>query len=550
VVVRQETFLINGKPKPFGLAQRADGGDKFWISLRSEFLTEDGEAHILMPGWMKKAIAHGVYDQVVNPTVPVAIQAGDAVGFLSRNETSNDKTSPIRDTDWVAHIEVISTDENLLTFLGNPKHLRTGQQYVKLQGERPLYLKNGDGKNSAFTAMEGVVTQIDGGKILRREDTHPHRDAQDVTWFKIRPYTWMRQEDVTELSQHDLGKLGFVALQEASSDDFSRSLNESWVKQALLRFEQGVGRARSSKCAMASNFYQSLLMLADLNEDGGISGYDSEQLNEQLFRGLHYPGQDVPQMLRRLVVKHDSEWFGGSSHQRWRSFFSDDDRHLWPYRKQWLDDQEWMSQVPAFSEGKPVWHCHPTEFLKAIDTTEFITLEEARVRAFMRMIRVGEGTMGEIGYETLFGGQSFIQDYHKNFSNHPHISIRSGGLTSSAAGAYQVMAYTWNDKKMILAKDKYEIKDFTPVSQDKFCLVLLKIKRKGSLKKIISGDIDGAMDILSYEWASLPPGRYGQPSKNKKECIELYEKFLDEELKGKTDLHLAIGYLSGFLSED
>ena len=172
MVVRQETFLINGKPKPFGLAQRADGGDKFWISLRSEFLTEDGEAHILMPGWMKKAIAHGVYDQVVNPTVPVAIQAGDAVGFLSRNETSNDKTSPIRDTDWVAHIEVISTDENLLTFLGNPKHLRTGQQYVKLQGERPLYLKNSDGKNAAFTAMEGVATQIDGG-----ENTAPRGHA-------------------------------------------------------------------------------------------------------------------------------------------------------------------------------------------------------------------------------------------------------------------------------------------------------------------------------------------------------------------------------------
>ncbi|SQI26948.1 Uncharacterised protein [Salmonella enterica subsp. arizonae] len=41
----------------------------------------------------------------------------------------------------------------------------------------------------------------------------------------------------------------------------------------------------------------------------------------------------------------------------------------------------------------------------------------------MRMIRVCEGTTGEQGYERLFGGESFIRDYHKNFRTHPQIKI-------------------------------------------------------------------------------------------------------------------------------
>ncbi len=35
-----------------------------------------------------------------------------------------------------------------------------------------------------------------------------------------------------------------------------------------------------------------------------------------------------------------------------------------------------------------------------------LLLEDARVRAFMRMLRVGEGTVGVKGYETLFSGKS------------------------------------------------------------------------------------------------------------------------------------------------
>lgn len=60
----------------------------------------------------------------------------------------------------------------------------------------------------------------------------------------------------------------------------------------------------------------------------------------------------------------------------------------------------------------------------------------------------------------------------------------------------------------------------------------------------MSGDIVGALDILSYEWASLPPGRYGQPAKSEQEALSLYNHYLEEELAGRSDLHLDIGYIS------
>lgn len=111
-----------------------------------------------------------------------------------------------------------------------------------------------------------------------------------------------------------------------------------------------------------------------------------------------------------------------------------------------------------------------------------LLLEDARVRAFMRMLRVGEGTVGVKGYETLFSGKSFIQDYNKDFSDHPRIKIKAGGLISSAAGAYQVMGYTWDDPSMVKARQNYNIKDFSSLSQDLFCLILLKSK-SGALQK-------------------------------------------------------------------
>jgi len=181
------------------------------------------------------------------------------------------------------------------------------------------------------------------------------------------------------------------------------------------------------------------------------------------------------------------------------------------------------------------------------DSHRKVTIEEARVRAFLRMLRNGEGTDGEIGYETLFGGESFLKDYKKDWSDHPHIKVKRGKLKSSAAGAYQVMGYTWDDDKMVEYRKKYFINDFSPKSQDLFAVVLLKYKRQGGLTLIKNGKIEEALDkYYSYEWASLPPPRYGQPVNDLPKCLSLFERYLEEEKKGISPLHLQKGFLENF----
>jgi hypothetical protein len=119
------------------------------------------------------------------------------------------------------------------------------------------------------------------------------------------------------------------------------------------------------------------------------------------------------------------------------------------------------------------------EWICTIPYSLKVSIEELRVRAFMRMLRVGEGTVGEKGYETIFGGESFIKDHKMNWDTHPRIKVPFGDdKYSTAAGAYQVMGYNWDDSLNVAMRKKYGIKDFSPLSQDYYAVVLLKHARK------------------------------------------------------------------------
>lgn len=188
-----------------------------------------------------------------------------------------------------------------------------------------------------------------------------------------------------------------------------------------------------------------------------------------------------------------------------------------------------------------------------------ISVEEARVRAFMRMLRKGEGTNSDSGYSKQYSGIHF-----KNFKTHPEKVIKAGNYSSSAAGAYQIMRYTWwwlngeeltedNKKAGIYNEDhdyvkRYKIPDFSPESQDKLCIILLKHKKtKKFLDLIISNKIQEAIEKYgSYEWASLPPGRYGQPTQTMDGALQEYKKCFAEEVTGKST---AIKLKRGFLKE-
>lgn len=121
------------------------------------------------------------------------------------------------------------------------------------------------------------------------------------------------------------------------------------------------------------------------------------------------------------------------------------------------------------------------------------------VRAFLRVIRRGEGTADEAGYRRIFGGQLF-----SSYADHPRIVVRKNGYTSSAAGAYQALASTWDETARIMG-----LQDFTPMSQDWFAVG--RIAARGALDDVKAGRFDAAIRKVAREWASMPGSPYGQP---------------------------------------
>ena len=141
-------------------------------------------------------------------------------------------------------------------------------------------------------------------------------------------------------------------------------------------------------------------------------------------------------------------------------------------------------------------------------TDYLVLLGNDHCRAFLSLIRRCEGA----NYNTLFGGGAF-----SGWADHPRqrVTRQSGGrpLTSTAAGAYQFLARTWDDCRAATG-----LPDFSPASQDIAALWL--IDRREALADVIAGDWLAAIGKCNKEWASLPGSPYGQPTRSMAYCLE------------------------------
>lgn len=143
-------------------------------------------------------------------------------------------------------------------------------------------------------------------------------------------------------------------------------------------------------------------------------------------------------------------------------------------------------------------------------------LKSENVKAFLHVIRVGEGTPDPEGYRRMFGGKLFF-----GYADHPRDpqTYKVGGkeLTSSAAGAYQFLSKTWDG----LVK-QWGFGDFSPTSQDEAAVALI-VGRK-ALDDVLAGRIQSAIRKCANEWASLPGSPYGQPTKTLQQALATYKK--------------------------
>lgn len=142
------------------------------------------------------------------------------------------------------------------------------------------------------------------------------------------------------------------------------------------------------------------------------------------------------------------------------------------------------------------------------------------------VLRTGEGTKGDSGYNTMFTGAKFTDT-----SKHPRQINQSGKLRSDAAGAYQFLSPTWDRAKKALG-----LKDFSPTSQEAAGRYLTQ-QRGVDPDKVITDfqTFKNTLDKLAPEWASMPYqgvsefgfGRgssyYGQGGLSAEEAWKIYQ---------------------------
>ena len=145
--------------------------------------------------------------------------------------------------------------------------------------------------------------------------------------------------------------------------------------------------------------------------------------------------------------------------------------------------------------------------------------------ALQTVIRHVEGTRGDKGYNTRFGGHLF-----EGFDAHPNIAAPTPwGTKSEAAGAFQFMKPTWDASAKALG-----LTDFTPESQQKAGRYLTQrrgVNPDGDFRDFNA--FASSISKLSPEWAGLPnstsgrTGYHGQANADMKELHELYLQTLN-----------------------
>lgn len=368
IVLREITFDLKGQTQTFGLARVLNSksemtGKAYWVSLDSQFVTPDGEQMAHLPAWMQQAVAQGAFDAVVKPAMKLEVAAGDAVGYLAEDIAPCDLHG-VEKSAFV-HVEVLSTDSRMIDFLSNKAQVKSGPKYVHIHPESPVYARSGD----TFTQTKGKVKK-DIHKIMPQDKCQPFTDKDGKRWFDIGDGAWVSGTDVdADICQYDLDKLGFKAFEEPSTSDMTESLREGWIKDGFTRIAEWVRPERGIREKQVSDYYKALLRKMDSDNSGDLSG-------AELRLAVNYAELDVRDIAARMVVRHDSEWFGGSSHHRWRTFLKQLDPLCVSYVRKWFDDMEWMSKVDGFSSGAPVWHMHPVIFVEALsDSAELINVD-------------------------------------------------------------------------------------------------------------------------------------------------------------------------------
>lgn len=140
-------------------------------------------------------------------------------------------------------------------------------------------------------------------------------------------------------------------------------------------------------------------------------------------------------------------------------------------------------------------------------------------RAFLDMIARSEGTygIGDNGYDVMVGSTKLNPVLFTSYKDHPRrvVHLRAG-LSSTAAGRYQILARYYDAYKQLL-----KLKDFSPASQD--AIATRMIREQLALDDVREGRVVAAVEKCKNIWASLPGAGYNQYENSVELCKAWFE---------------------------
>jgi muramidase (phage lysozyme) len=143
---------------------------------------------------------------------------------------------------------------------------------------------------------------------------------------------------------------------------------------------------------------------------------------------------------------------------------------------------------------------------------------DRRTNAVLSVVGFSEGT-GSC-YNLMFGYETFA-----SYAAHPNVCRSFGDTCSTAAGRYQFLKRTWD-----VVREGMVLADFAPAEQDRGALYLFENRGfRDHAASLGYSDFKEAIELISWEWASLPPGRYGQPIRTMDELWGRYRAWTNPD---------------------
>jgi len=354
------------------------------------------------------------YGEVVVPETPIAISAGDSIGHLGFYELPEEDGKCSR---YQVHIECLSPDDKLPTFLTNPdKAGEDNPAYLSYAEGATLFMPDATGKmvsTKRKSRAPGILTRskVPGvdtdGKVLK--------DNTDAAYYQVRPEGgWMAASDMKKVAQFDLASLGFITLNKTpESFDLIDGIHhpDNVVKGILAKLYEAAQQEKDGNRVLNQYNYERLLKQIDKNSDGQYS-------EQEYLQAVHNPS--YRDHLYRIIVKHPSEWYYGKDDSCWKTYLDtlakDTSLAEWKaYTEKFIEKMKWMKQVPGMV-AEP-WHMHPVVFLGAMVDEDEMDLKWLKV------------PKGQLTFDCE--GNDIEESIY--FSRHPHVP-NNHGVVIGASG--------------------------------------------------------------------------------------------------------------------